>query len=130
MSNSVNNALSSSRELPGNIINNILSVGKFVPPFNKPLPSKNITILDILSFQDLGDLVFFNKMQGCRKLGTMYICLINICKVLEGTSQRFWKNINNRAKLCPPTDKPKGELGTKILIKINKLGVGYSCIMV
>ena len=62
MSNSVNNALSSSRELPSNIINNILSVGKFVPPFNKPLPSKNITILDILSFQDPGDLVFFNKM--------------------------------------------------------------------
>ena len=62
MSNSVNSVLSSSREFPGKIFNNILGVGELVSPFNKPLPGKNIGFLDILSFQDPGDLVFFNKV--------------------------------------------------------------------
>ena len=48
MSNSVNNALSSTRKFQDNIINNILGMGEIVPPFNKPLPSKNIAFLDIL----------------------------------------------------------------------------------
>ena len=57
MSNSVNSALSSSRELPGNIINKILGVGKLVPPFNKSLLSKNIIILDILLVVGLYEIV-------------------------------------------------------------------------
>ena len=62
LSSSVNSALRSSQEFLGNIINNILSVGKCVPPFNIPLPSKNIAFLDILPFQNPWHLVFFNKM--------------------------------------------------------------------
>ena len=48
MSNGVN-----SKEVPGNIINNILGMGKLVPSFNKPLPSKDIPFLYIQPFQDL-----------------------------------------------------------------------------
>ena len=59
-----------SREFPSYIINNILSVGKLIPLFNKPLPSKNISFLYIHPFQDPGDLIFFNKVKCCRKLVT------------------------------------------------------------
>ena len=54
MSNGVN-----SREFPVNIINNILGVAKLIPPFKKPLSSKNIPFLYIQPFQDPEDLVFF-----------------------------------------------------------------------
>ena len=81
MSNSVN-----SREFSGNIINNILGVEKLVPPFNKPLPSKNFHFLYILQVQDPGDLVFFNKVKCQRKLSTMWICFVNTCKILKGVN--------------------------------------------
>ena len=119
MSNSRNSALRSNREfLPGNIINNIFGVGELVPPFNKPLPSSNIAFLYIQSFQDLGDFVFFNKMKYRRKLIIMCISLIKTYKIPKGVNQRSWKNINNWAKLRPPSGEPKRELRTKIFIKL------------
>ena len=60
----------------------------------------------------------------------MCVCLKKTCKILEGASQRFWKNISNRAKLCPPTDEPQRKLGIEIFIKLNKPGVGHNSILV